>query len=136
MRERLLNVGIYRQVAVGLGGVLGLAVAVLGASKSQSPAGETVACRVLEASTTERYGVTLIVFHHRDQNDSGRLGLLLRKYSGGSVEFQTPDGAWHPASVFRLKSCFGRGLLICQNTGEGPAEGGEFVLRFPRAVQR
>ncbi len=91
---------------------------------------DTVACRVLEVSSAEGYGVTLIIFHHRDQNDRARLAALLRQHSGGSVQFQAADGAWHPAIVLRLKSCFGRGLLV-SSASVRLVERGEFMVRFP-----
>jgi hypothetical protein len=46
-----------------------------------------------------------------------------------SVEFQTADGAWHPATAFRLKNCFGRGLLIFPAGSAQLEEKAEFLLR-------
>jgi hypothetical protein len=51
------------------------------------------------------------------------------------VEFQMGEAdGWRTATVARLKSCFGRGLLIVssgQGGGMKLAEGGTFLLRFP-----
>jgi hypothetical protein len=91
---------------------------------------EVIACRVLEAHTSRRPETTVAVFHQKDDKDRARLGGFLRKQPEMSVEFQTADGAWHPATVFRLKSCFGRGLLVFPAGSAQLEEKGEFLLRF------
>ena len=90
-----------------------------------------VACRVLEAHTSAELRVVTAVFHQKDKNEGPRLGALLGNHSGASVEFQTADGAWHKAQVFRLKSCFGRGLLVFSAGEAQLAEKRDFVLKFP-----
>jgi hypothetical protein len=90
-----------------------------------------VACRVLEVHTSAQPAVTMIVFHQQDQKDGTRLGSLLRQHSDASVQFQTADGTWHSATVARLKSCFGRGLLLFPSGGAPLAQGGKFLLKFP-----
>ncbi len=89
-----------------------------------------VACRVLEVHTSPELHVTLVLFHQQDEKERARLGTLLRRHSGASVEFQTADGAWHTASVLRLKSCFGRGLLLFSAGTAELREKEEFLLRF------
>jgi len=92
----------------------------------------TVACRALEVHQDEDLKVTVVVFHQKDQNDRPQLAALLRAHSGQIVQFQAAGAAGHRARVFRLKSCFGRGLLLV--TGAAPlGERAEFVLRFPPA---
>ncbi len=100
---------------------------VQGGASAPSPG--TIACRVVEAHAVENLGVTLVVFHHRDEAARGTMGELLRKQSGAAVEFQTRDGQWHPATLLRLKSCFGRGLLVFSTGSARLAEKEEFVLR-------
>jgi hypothetical protein len=73
---------------------------------------EGLACRALEVHTSEQPAVTVVIFHQREKKDSERLGALLREYAQTQVEFQTADGAWHNAAMMRLKTCFGRGLLL------------------------
>jgi len=90
-----------------------------------------VACRVLEAHASPELHVTLVLFHQQEEKDRVRLGNLLRQHSGASVELQTADGAWHTASVVRLKSCFGRGLLLFSAGTAQLQEKQEFLLRFP-----
>ncbi len=90
-----------------------------------------VACRVLEVETSAHPQLTLVVFHHREDKDRDRLGTLLKQLSGASVAFQAADGTWHDASVVRLKSCFGRGLLLFA-TGEAKFTARDtFLLKFP-----
>ena len=71
-----------------------------------------IACRALEVKTAEKMGVTLVLFHQASKTDGSRLGELLRANDGASVEFETSDGRSHPATLFRMGTCFGRGLLV------------------------
>jgi hypothetical protein len=91
---------------------------------------DTVACRVLEVHTSEQPAVTVAVFHQRDKQDQPRLSALLQKNSGASVMVQIGDGAWQRATVVRLKSCFGRGLLILPPGEPAPKDGETFLLKF------
>ncbi len=106
-----------------------LPTAIAGANSAASP--NTVVCSVLEVHSLAQPAVTLIVFHQRDKADQGLLGDLLRRRLDSPVEFQTPDGAWHSATVLRLKSCFGRGLLVFPSGIAHPAEKDAFLLKFP-----
>lgn len=117
-------------VACALSAVTLLTVGVQGDSRSHAPPPEAIPCRVLEAHTSPQSGVTVIVFHQRDASDRARLGELLRGHSGEAVEIQTADGHWHAATVLRLKSCFGRGLLLFPAKEATLGEKDEFVLRF------
>jgi len=100
-------------------------------SRPPAPVPETIACRVLEAHTSEQQRVAVVIFHQRNTRDRAQLGTLLRKRSGVSVEFQTTDGKWHTGTVLRLKSCFGRGLLLFPAGTAEVAEQSEFLLKFP-----
>lgn len=102
-----------------------------GEVKSPEPA-ETIHCRVLESGSSERLGVTWVIFHHRDAADRARLGELLRQSTGESAEFQTQGGQWQAATVKRLKTCFGRGLLFFSAGSAQLAEKDEFLLRIPK----
>jgi hypothetical protein len=92
---------------------------------------ETLACRALEVHTSEQPSVTVVIFHQREKEDSERLGALLREYAQTPVEFQTADGAWHNATVTRLRTCFGRGMLLFPAGSARLAEKDTFVLKFP-----
>lgn len=95
-----------------------------------------VACRVREAHASHDPAVGLVVFSQRDKADAERFSALLRSAEeGGAVEFQLSEGStWQRASVVRLKSCFGRGLLILLGATVRPAAGSTFLLRFPVAT--
>jgi hypothetical protein len=89
-----------------------------------------IVCRALETHTDTELKVTVVVFHQRDEAQRSQLAALLRGHSGTMVEVQAGDGNWRRARVVRLKSCFGRGLLLLP----APApfsERGEFMLRVP-----
>jgi hypothetical protein len=105
-----------------------------GPSPPQAPglSERSVACRVMEVFRAERLGTMAAIFHQRDKADGPRLGELLLAHSGAEVEFETPDGQRHRATVGRMKSCFGRGLLLFAAGEARLAEKEEFVLRFPR----
>jgi hypothetical protein len=107
------------------------------APAQQAPAGQAatgaVACRALEVHTDAKLGVTVVVFHHRDDSDQGRISAFLHAHDGAAIEFKTSDGASHPATVIRLKSCFGRGLLLFSSGAARLAEKDDFLLGEPRA---
>jgi hypothetical protein len=98
---------------------------------NEVPRTETVVCRVMEVVVAERLGATVVIFHQRDKADGPRLGELLRAYSGAEIEFETRDGQCHRATVTRIKSCFGRGLLIFRADEARLTEKEDFVLRVP-----
>ena len=106
------------------------------AAENTGPSKQLVACRVLEVHADASLGVTVVVFHHRDDADQARVGAILRAHDGAATEFQTSDGASHPATVMRLKSCFGRGLLLFRAGAATLAEKDEFLLREPAAGAR
>jgi hypothetical protein len=95
---------------------------------TQSP-GKTIACRVIESKNAQTLGVRVVVFHQAEIADRGSLGRFLRNHDGASAEFEAANGSWQAASVFRLKSCFGRGLLLLPAGGPRLAEGDRFMLR-------
>lgn len=91
---------------------------------------ETIACRALEMHTDDELNVTAVVFHQRDQAQRSQLAALLREHSGEMVEVQAGDGTWRQARMVRLKSCFGRGLLLLQ--AKAPlTDRSDFLLRLP-----
>ncbi len=99
-------------------------------STSKLPAAAFINCHALEAHTNSQPAVTIVVFNQRDKNDHVRLSELL-KDQPGAVEIKTSDGKWHKATVARLKSCFGRGLLFLSGEIQGPKDREDFLLRFP-----
>jgi hypothetical protein len=109
--------------------VLGAPSFRLAAQTKNDDAG-VVACRVLEAHASTHPAVIVVVFHQRDKADQARLASLLRNLTGESVELQASDGKWVSATVARLKSCFGRGLLLLPADGPPLKDGSTFVLQF------
>ncbi len=109
--------------------LLGLFVALALAAGAQTPA-ESVHCRTMEVFVAEKLGTTAVIFHQRDKADGPHLGQLLLAHTGEEVEFQTADGQWHRATVGRVKSCFGRGLLLFAASEGKLAPKEDFVLRF------
>jgi hypothetical protein len=99
-------------------------------SAPKPPAAAFINCHALETHTSAQPAVTIVVFNQRDKNDHVRLSELL-KDQPGAVEIKTGDGKWHKATVARLKSCFGRGLLFLSGDTDEPKDREDFLLRFP-----
>ncbi|MGD0695286.1 MAG: hypothetical protein ABSB82_10570 [Terriglobia bacterium] len=123
-------------VAASLLLLLASVAAAQTATETQSPAPASAAPpavtgRVMEAFNSQLSGATAVIFHQRDKADGPRLGELILAHSGEEVEFETTDGKRHRATLFRLKSCFGRGLLLFPSSKTKLAENDDFVLRFP-----
>jgi hypothetical protein len=98
---------------------------------AQKEAGkETITCRAMEVFASKQLGTTAVIFHQRDKADGPRLGELLMAHTGEEVEFETADGRRHPATVGRIKSCFGRGLLLFASKEAKLAAKDDFVLHF------
>ena len=124
-RIRLIIAAVF---AVSL---LGLTLSKPGASPAPQQPPNVIACRVMEAHTSPELRLSAAIFHQQDKKEGPRLSSLLGGQSGAAVEFQTKDGARHRARVFRLKSCFGRGLLLFP-AGEAQLKEREtFSLQFP-----
>jgi len=97
---------------------------------------DVVACRVLEAHSAASPAVTLVLFHQQEKQDQLRLASLLRRNSGSQVMVNSGSGDWKHATLIRLKSCFGRGLLLFPAGGETPEDGETFLLKFPSEKNR
>jgi|SRR5579872_1521470 len=100
------------------------------ATADDAPPEATIACSVLEAHTNRDLGVSAAVFHRRNKDEAARFSALLKEHTDASVEFQTTDSAWHKASVARLKSSFGSGLLLFAADSAQLKEKDIFVLKF------
>jgi hypothetical protein len=90
-----------------------------------------IICSVMEAFEEGRLGVRAIVFHQRDKADGPRLGSLLLTHSGEEMELEAAGGRRYRATVFRVKSCFGRGLVLVPTAKLKLGEQDEFTLRLP-----
>lgn len=85
----------------------------------------------MEVFVAEEAGATAVLFHQRDRADGPVVGEFILVHRGERVEFETADGKRHRATLFRVKSCFGRGLLLFSSGEAKLAEHDDFVLRFP-----
>ncbi len=118
--------------------LIALAAAFPSASAQSLPqpsdeAKAAIACRALEVKTAEKIGVTVVLFHQASKSDGPRLGGLLRANEGASVLFETSDGRSHSAALFRMGTCFGRGLLVFPAGSARLSPQEQFRLRFPKA---
>jgi hypothetical protein len=115
---------------------LAAAIAINARPQSTAPVAHAnvVACRVLETHTSDQPPIITVVFHHRDREDGPVLGSLLLENSGAIVEIQIgKDGPRQTGRVFRLKSCFGRGLLLLPTGATAPKDREVFTIKFPSA---
>ena len=122
-------------VAIALAVVLVTPVSLAssnGQVRATSTEAETrpIICSVMEAFEEKRLGVCAIVFHQRDKADGPRLGSLLLTHSGREMELETNSGQHFRATVFRVKSCFGRGLAMVPTSKLKLGENDEFTLRL------
>jgi len=85
----------------------------------------------MEAFEEGKLGTRAIIFHQRDKADGPRLGSLLLAHSGEEVVLETTGGRRYRATVFRIKSCFGRGLVLVPTSKLRLGEHDEFALRLP-----
>ncbi len=102
-------------------------------SASPEAAKAAIVCRALEVKTAENLGVTVVLFHQASKTDGTRLGELLRANDGASVDFETSDGRSHPATLFRMGTCFGRGLLVFPAGSAHLNPHDQFWLKVPEA---
>jgi hypothetical protein len=130
-RSRRFSIVAATTVAFSLGLFAFLAVAAGSNQTATDPATNSVQCRVLESHASKQPAAGFVVFHQRDKQDQPRLSALLQQYSGKVVDLQINGGNWQSATVVRLKSCFGRGLLVAPPDAPMPEDGGTFLLRFP-----
>jgi hypothetical protein len=107
----------------------------LSSAKPTAPTGQPaprfINCHALEMHASAQPAITIVVFNQRDKPDHVRLSDLLKENDGAAVELRTSDGKWHKATVARLRSCFGRGLLFLAGTADAPKDRDNFLLRFP-----
>lgn len=88
-------------------------------------------CSVMEAFEEGKLGMRAIIFHQRDKADGPRLGSLLLAHSGEEMVLETTGGRRYRATVFRMKSCFGRGLVLVPSSKLKLGEKDEFALHLP-----
>ena len=125
---------LFATIALGTGLLISIPRDLPGAQAQATvtKAGDgPITCSVMEAFEEGRLGVRAIVFHQRDKADGPRLGSLLLTHSGEEMELEASGGRHYRATVFRVKSCFGRGLVLLPTANLKLGEKDEFTLRLP-----
>ena len=72
------------------------------------------------------------VLHHKHERDQAAFSEWPRGHQSGVVKFVASDGSAHQAILYRLKHCFGRGLLL-YTTSVSLAEKAVIRLELPVA---
>jgi hypothetical protein len=106
------------------------------ARQTESAETGVIACRVMEAHTSANPAATVIVFHQQHKEDGPRLGAVLENHSGERMEIQVSGAAWTAVTIFRLRSCFGRGLMVLPPGAPEMKDGATFLLRIPGSVAK
>ena len=118
--------------AVALAVMLGAAVSATpmqNATPADSNAAvQTILCRALEVKADPKTAVTVVLFHQASKGD-GPARALLRSNEGANIEFFTSDGKRHPATLFRLDTCFGRGMLVFSSATAHLSSHEQFSIR-------
>jgi hypothetical protein len=89
-----------------------------------------VTCRIMEVHANKDPGVVLVIFHQRDKQDQPRFAALLKQSSGGTIQIRPAGAQWQSAAVIRLKSCFGRGMLILPAGTTSLRERADLTVKF------
>ncbi len=104
------------------------------AASHPSPAPESAAveCRVLEAHESAAPAALVVIFHQQMKNDQPRLSALIKANSGSDADIQVGSAEWIKVPVFRLRTCFGRGMLILPAGIAALKDGDTFRIRFSK----
>lgn len=124
----------YIRWAVALAAILTVAASVAG-SQNAAPANSNphpaILCRALEVKLDPKTAVTVVLFHQASKADGPTLGEVLKSNEGAPVEFVTSDSKPHQATLFRLDTCFGRGLLVFPSATAHLSTHEQFSIRIP-----
>jgi hypothetical protein len=101
-----------------------------------SPESAIVKCRVLEAHTSTAPAALIVIFHQEEKKDQPRLAALIKANSGSDAGAQIGGAAWIKARIFRLRTCFGRGMIILPAGEATPKDGDTFRIRFSIAAAK
>jgi len=122
MRTKLLLTIVFFAVTLGVAPSIGARQAAAGAN--------IIDCRALEAHSSASPSVIAVVFHQRDKQDQPRFASLLKQNASATVFIQVGNSPWTNATLFRLKSCFGRGLLLLSSGSLAIKDGDAFRVKF------
>ncbi|MGA9883139.1 MAG: hypothetical protein WBQ34_05430 [Candidatus Acidiferrales bacterium] len=100
-----------------------------------APESNTVQCRVVEAHASAKPAALLVIFRQQQKQDQPRLAALVKENSGSDAEVQI-GGAWSKVELFRLRTCFGRGMLVFPSAALLLKDGDTFRIRFAKRVPK
>ena len=101
---------------------------------SPAPESAVVECRVLEAHSSEAPAALVVIFHQQEKKDQPRLSALIKANSGSGADVQVGGAAWTKVTIFRLRTCFGRGMMILPPGSAALKDGDTFRIRFSKPV--
>jgi hypothetical protein len=95
-----------------------------------------VECHVLEAHASTAPAALVVIFHQQEKKDQPRLSALIKANSGSDADIQIGGAAWTKTRVFRLRTCFGRGMMILSPGQAALKDGDTFRIRFSKAASK
>jgi hypothetical protein len=95
-----------------------------------------VQCRVLEAHASAAPAALVVIFHQDAKKDQPRLAALVKANSGSDADVQVGSAPWTKARIFRLRTCFGRGMMILAPGEAALKDGDTFRIRFSNAAPK
>lgn len=99
------------------------------AAAAAQPTTGPIPCHVMERHADKERGIVLILFHQQNKPDQPRLKDFLTQHDGGTIEMQAGSGEWQKVTVYRIRNCFGRGLLLLAEGAGAPKEKSNFKIR-------
>lgn len=101
---------------------------------SAAPTSESgiIECRVLEAHASPAPAAVVVIFHQQQKQDQPRLAALIRENSGSTADIQIGGAAWTTVTIFRLRTCFGRGMFLLPPDAANWKDGDTFRIRFSK----
>lgn len=100
------------------------------------PESAVVECRVLEAHASAAPAALVVIFHQQEKKDQPRLAALIKANSGSEANIQIGGAAWIEVPIFRLRTCFGRGMMILSPGEAALKDGDTFRIRFAKAAPK
>ena len=90
-----------------------------------------IICSVMEAFDEGKLGVRAIIFHQRDKADGPAWEPCFWRTRAKRWSWRRLAGQHYRATVFRVKSAFGRGLVLVPTSQLKLGAHDEFTLRLP-----
>lgn len=95
-----------------------------------------VECRALEAHASAAPAALVVIFHQNQKKDQPRLAALIKANSGSDAQIQIGNAPWTKARIFRLRTCFGRGMMVLSPGEAALKDGDTFRIRFSNAAPK